>query len=216
MIKRLSLILISALIVLNSCSLIKFKTESPQPDSPRTFTIPPIENYTERVTKKPFGIKVSPDDSPVQPEKFTGFHTGVDFEIFENETDIDVDIFAICTGELILKRLVSGYGGVVMQKCEINEDDYTVLYGHLDLDSVEAEIGDSIKEADLIGVLGDGYSDETDGERKHLHLGIHKGLELELRGYVGSEEELEGWVDPLIILISTCTVDEAVEEILGH
>lgn len=200
--KRLSLILIFALILFNSCSFIKFKTEIPPLETPsQTFIIPPIENYAERVSKKPFGIKITPDDSPVQPEKFTGFHTGTDFEIFENETDIDMDIFAICPGELILKRFVSGYGGVIVQKCEIHGANFTVLYGHLDLDSIEAEIGDLINEADLIGILGDGYSNETDGERKHLHLGIYKDdEEMNLRGYVESEEELEGWVDPMLVL----------------
>ena len=145
--------------------------------------------------KKPFGIKITPNDSPVQPEKFTGYHTGVDFEIFENETDIDVDIFAICPGELILKRFVSGYGGVIVQKCEIHGANFTVLYGHLDLAGVAFETGDLIREADLIGVLGDEYSEETDGERKHLHLGIHRGAGIDIRGYVQNESELENWID---------------------
>src|SRR5579863_6635904 len=40
----------------------------------------PISGGLSRVTKKPFGIYVTPQNSPVQPEKFTGFHTGIDFE----------------------------------------------------------------------------------------------------------------------------------------
>ncbi|NTU99252.1 hypothetical protein HGA64_04600 [Candidatus Falkowbacteria bacterium] len=42
--------------------------------------VPPISDALSRVTKKPFGIKVSPKNSSVSPERFTGYHTGVDFE----------------------------------------------------------------------------------------------------------------------------------------
>jgi hypothetical protein len=30
--------------------------------------------------KKPFGIYITPENSPVQPENFTGYHTGIDVE----------------------------------------------------------------------------------------------------------------------------------------
>ncbi len=39
---------------------------------------------------------------------------------------------------------------------------------------------------------------ETDGERKHLHLGIHKGTVVDLRGYVDSELDLKNWINPEI------------------
>src|SRR5438105_13240780 len=39
----------------------------------------PLENAQTRVTKKFFGTKVSPGNSPVTPERFSGYHTGVDF-----------------------------------------------------------------------------------------------------------------------------------------
>ena len=51
----------------------------------RTFTeiIPPTEpepigQTEERITKKPFGIKISPENSPISPERFSGYHTGID------------------------------------------------------------------------------------------------------------------------------------------
>lgn len=155
----------------------------------------PISRANERVTKKPFGLKVSPADSPVSPEKFAGYHTATDFETFDNEQNVDVDIFAICTGPLKLKRFATGYGGVIVQECVINDEDVTVVYGHLKLSSIKAEINDLLSMGEKIGVLGDGFSDETDGERKHLHLGIHKGKEINILGYVQSESELEEWVD---------------------
>jgi len=49
-------------------------------------------------------------------------------------------------------------------------------------------------------VLGDHESAETDGERKHLHFGIHKGSDIDMRGYVAIEEELENWIDPQTVI----------------
>lgn len=41
----------------------------------------PLTDAAARITKKPFGIFITPQNSPVQPERFSGFHTGTDFEI---------------------------------------------------------------------------------------------------------------------------------------
>lgn len=160
----------------------------------------PISRSLERVTKKQFGIKVSPNDSPVQPEKFSGYHTGVDFEIFPEEVDVDVEIYAICDGSVIFKNHVNGYGGVVIQECVLQNKNVTVLYGHLKLEGIAPKLNQNIKEGGLLGILGKGFSNETDGERKHLHLAIHKGKSINLRGYVGSSNLLEEWIDPLLFL----------------
>lgn len=45
----------------------------------------PLMGPEERITKKPFGVFVTPQNSPVNPERFRGYHTGTDFEVFENE-----------------------------------------------------------------------------------------------------------------------------------
>jgi hypothetical protein len=37
--------------------------------------VAPLDRASGRVTKKPFGIFVTPQNSPVQPERFRGFHT---------------------------------------------------------------------------------------------------------------------------------------------
>jgi len=168
----------------------------------RTFTeiIPPIEpqptGQTEkRITKKPFGIKISPENSPISPERFSGYHTGIDYEIFENEQNIDVEVFAICSGKLLRKERISGYGGVVIQECELEGQPATVLYGHIQLNSVEQELGEHIFLGDPLALLGEAFSKDTDNERKHLHLGIHKGVIIDIRGYVQNESELENWID---------------------
>jgi murein DD-endopeptidase MepM/ murein hydrolase activator NlpD len=155
----------------------------------------PISKWQQRITKKPFGIEVSPQNSPVSPEKFSGFHNAVDFEILEGETDTDVEVFAICKGSLLQKRTATGYGGLVVQECKINGQPVTVNYGHLRLLSVKQKIGDMVEAGELLGVLGTGYSKETDGERKHLHLGLHKGGSPDIRGYVQKENELSQWLD---------------------
>lgn len=157
----------------------------------------PIDNAVERVTKKPFGIYIAPQTSPIQPERFLGYHTGTDFEIFDGEQDDDVIIKAICSGSVLEKKYVSGYGGVLVQSCNIDNQPVAVLYGHLKLDSIGPNKGDSIGSGQKIAVLGQGNSQETDFERKHLHLAIHKGRGINYRGYVSAEKELSDWLDPM-------------------
>jgi hypothetical protein len=69
-----------------------------------------------------------------------------------------------------------------------------VLYGHLSLAKSLAVINQTYDGGDNIAVLGQGFSAETDGERKHLHLGIHKGSAIDYRGYVSSSSMLDGWI----------------------
>lgn len=157
----------------------------------------PLSSALERVTEKPFGIKVSPKSSLVSPERFSGYHAGVDFEIFPGEENSDVSVSAVCPGPLLEKRIVSGYGGVSIQKCSIENAAVTVLYGHLKLSSVERLAGDELSAGEKIGVLGKGYSAQTSGERKHLHFGIHRGSKISYLGYVQSESKLLDWIDAM-------------------
>ena len=157
----------------------------------------PLNNVLGRVTKKPFGIYITPKNSPVTPEKFIGWHTGADFEIFSGEENKDVQVSAICGGKLLVKEFGRGYGGMLVQACDINSQPATIVYGHLKLESVAFKVGDDIAAGAIIGVLGKGYTNETDYERKHLHLGIRKGSAVDTRGYVAAESELINWIDPI-------------------
>lgn len=157
----------------------------------------PIDKGLDRVTKKTFWLQVSPKNSPVSPEKFSGYHTGTDFETFDTEKDTAISIKAICTGPLLLKKWATGYGGVAVQKCELDKELVTVVYGHLKLESIVANINAELKTGDMIGVLGKWYSSETNGERKHLHLSIHKWSGVNIRGYVATNGELVQWFDPM-------------------
>jgi hypothetical protein len=155
----------------------------------------PLRQAEKRITKKPFGIKISPENSPISPERFSGYHTGIDYEIFENEQNIDVEVFAICSGKLLKKERVSGYGGALIQECELEGQPAIVLYGHIELNSVEQNPGDYVLLGDPLALLGEAFSRDTDGERKHLHIGIHKGTAMNVRGYVQNELELKNWID---------------------
>jgi murein DD-endopeptidase MepM/ murein hydrolase activator NlpD len=164
--------------------------------------VAPLKNFATRVTKKPFGIQITKADSPVQPERFAGYHTGTDFEMLPGEEEAMLPVQAICTGPVLVARQADGYGGVMVQSCVIDGEAVTVLYGHLafTLSSIQIIPGTHLEAGQTFATLGTAFSDETDGERQHLHLGIHKGTAAVLAGYVQTEKELDAWIDPMTIL----------------
>jgi murein DD-endopeptidase MepM/ murein hydrolase activator NlpD len=166
-------------------------------DKPAAALTAPLGRVSDRVTKKPFGIYITPATSPVEPEKFQGYHTGVDFETFAEEQTSDVSVKAVCTGKLLVKRTASGYGGVAVQSCALNDQAVTIVYGHMRLASISAQVGEILQAGQQIGLLGTGFSSETDGERKHLHLGIHKGTAINIAGYVADKASLNNWLNIL-------------------
>jgi hypothetical protein len=156
----------------------------------------PLTNAPSRITKKPFGLKVTLKNSPVSRERFSGYHVGADLEIFPDERDAIVPVRVVCSGPLRMKKWATGYGGVAVQQCELFEGAVTVVYGHLNIDSIRGVVGDALHAGDEVGVLGKGFSKETDQERKHLHLGIHKGEAIVILGYVQDAASISDWIDP--------------------
>ncbi|MBU1119228.1 M23 family metallopeptidase [Patescibacteria group bacterium] len=154
----------------------------------------PVDEFDARITKKPFGIFITPSNSPVQSERFSGYHTGVDVEY--DDVSEDVSVNAIADGTVVFSGWVNGYGGVTVLQHMIDGQSVQAVYGHLDPDSLLTE-GTTVKEGESIGVLGEGGTSETDSERKHLHFALYSGNDLNLRGYVQSEGELEKWIDPV-------------------
>lgn len=165
------------------------------PSTKNSNLVSPISNASSRITLKPFGIYVTPKNSPVSPERFTGYHTGTDFETLPDEQNIDVVISAMCDGKLLRAGTASGYGGYAVESCIVAGQNVTIVYGHLRATSISKKVGDSLKAGESFAKLGKGYSSETDGERKHLHLGIVKGKAVNIKGYVSSKEALKGWLD---------------------
>jgi len=159
-----------------------------------------------REIKKPFGIFITPEASPIQLERFAGYHTGTDFEISDDEIDADVMVHALCDGSVISKGFVRGYGGVLIQNCIIDGEAVTVLYGHLNIDTIQIGVGEVLQASDDVGLLGDDNSKQTDFERKHLHIGVHRGKNKNVRGYVQKKENVNDWID-------VCTVVDCVIEL---
>jgi len=163
----------------------------------------PLDQPTQRITKKFFGTYVTPKYSPVQPERFTGYHTGLDFETFANEAKLDVPVVAACSGQVRAVQTVSGYGGVLVQQCVVEGQTVSALYGHLRLSSVTVKVGTTLNAGTKFAVLGTGFSSETSGERKHLHFSLHKGTAIVWKGYVSTKGALVDWFDPLLYLSKT-------------
>jgi len=155
----------------------------------------PISNSIERATKKPFGIYITPSNSPIKPERFSGYHTGIDFEIFPKEEELNISVYAVCDGKLLRKTTINGYGGVIVLGCVHEGEPITIVYGHIKLTSIKTVVGQRLLKGQPIAVLGKGFSTETGGERKHLHLGVHKGPEINFRGYVQNSSGLNDWLD---------------------
>lgn len=156
--------------------------------------IKPIDQFDARITKKSFGTYSTPQNSPVSPERFTGFHTGVDVE-YGDKPGEDIPVRAIADGEVVLSRTADGYGGVMVIRHTVEGKPLLALYGHLDPATMK-KLGTAIEQGDQLGILGDGNTSETDGERKHLHFSVQKGTTVTIRGYVSSEDQLSGWQDP--------------------
>lgn len=157
----------------------------------------PISRPQDRTTKKIFGTYVEPGNSVVTPERFKGYHTGLDFETFPDEKDAEVVISAVCAGKVLQARTASGYGGVLVQSCEFESEPITIVYGHLKAKAFSVKVGQLLEVGQRIGVLGKGGSSETDGERKHLHLGIHRGAAVSILGYISTKSRLTDWIDPV-------------------
>lgn len=156
----------------------------------------PIKNFTTNQTKKVFGQYITPATSPVQPERFTGYHTGVDIEISPSDLNKAVPVYSIYVGKVRYVGYVSGYGGVIVIQYTLNGQVVTALYGHIKLASATVKVGQTVKKGQELAILGKAYSVETDGERKHLHFAIHRGVTIDFRGYVQNKSELTAWIDP--------------------
>lgn len=162
----------------------------------------PIENGASRETPLRFGLYVTPDpaQNPIDPpERFTGWHTGTDFEIEDFEKDRDVEVYAVCGGKVRFSGFAAGYGGALVQQCTLKGEPVNVIYGHLSTQGLPLE-GETLAQGQKIGVLGADRSTDTDGSRKHLHLTIHRGTELVMFGYVQTEAELKNFIDPQTVL----------------
>lgn len=87
----------------------------------------------------------------------------------------------------------------MQQSCILDGEDIIVLYGHLAISGLTRDAV-TVKAGDTIGRLGAAHTPDTDGNRKHLHLGIHRGTKAVMLGYVQTEAELKDFIDPATVL----------------
>ena len=162
----------------------------------------PMAGYTTHKTLKTFGQFI-PESAG---DRFKGYHTGDDIEV--SDIAIEVPVYAITNAVVVNKQQVSGYGGMLILGFTDNGVTYHMLYGHLNLASVNAKIGEQVLAGQQLGVLGEDRSTETDGERKHLHFGLFpfNGTEL-IAGYVQDDAQLSNWVDPSTFLRDRQAID---------
>ncbi len=158
----------------------------------------PLPKASSRPTPLHFGLHVTPESehNPIDPpERFTGYHAATDFEILRGEENDEIPVYAVCAGPIIFSGFSEGYGGLITQYCNLKSQDVTIIYGHLSVDSLVPS-GTKAETGAMLGILGAAQSSDTDGSRKHLHLGIAKGHGSEVRGYVQDESELDLFLDP--------------------
>jgi hypothetical protein len=144
----------------------------------------PVENYVNNRHVKAFGEYIE--------DRFVGFHVADDLEFADVAGEVSVS--AIANGTVVQAEFVSGYGGLVRIEHSIDGEKITALYGHLDLKSVNLEIGESVVKGQELGFLGDHESAETDGERKHLHFGLYEGNQIRINGYEARENAVKSWL----------------------
>lgn len=159
----------------------------------------PLDQTLQRQQNKKFGQYIDSNfyinTGNLYPTKYTGYHAGTDLEIFSDEINKPVPVYAITDGQIKYYGQVSGYGGLLLLQIP---DNLTVLYGHLKLSQNLVKAGDTVKAGQTIAYLGDAFSSETGGERKHLHLAIYKGNDNYFKGYELNLTDLESrWINPL-------------------
>ena len=103
-------------------------------------------------------------------------------------------VFAITDGVVVRSGWVSGYGGMVAISHIINNEPHIAIYGHLDPNQLP-KLGEVVSTRQKIGILGYGFTTETDNERKHLHFAVHKGSTINVAGYVQDKTQLDNWVN---------------------
>lgn len=161
----------------------------------------PVDTFN--LTYKGFGEYIE--------DRFNGYHVAIDLEA-EGE---DVPVYAMADGEIVYRDSVSGYGGVVLVRHDVFDEPLTAIYGHIDISSVEGEVGDRVERGQQIAVLGEGGTQETDGERTHLHFAVYEGEEIRLQGYEAEASAVDAWLNPYDVLIEYAGLERVSEPLDG-
>ncbi len=162
----------------------------------------PMDKYFDRQSVKGFGQFIDDNfykgkESLFPFNRFYGYHTGVDLDTSSSEKNQKSPVFSIYSGTITHIGDLSGYGGVILEK--LDGENATALYGHVKISNLPVKVGDHITSDKpfILTYLGDEFSSETSGERKHLHFGIHKGSDLYFHGHERDLTTLNSqWYNP--------------------
>jgi murein DD-endopeptidase MepM/ murein hydrolase activator NlpD len=178
----------------------------------------PMDDYYKRQTVKGFGENIDENfykgkESLFPYNRFYGFHTAIDLEVFPDEIEKKVPVYAVSSGMITYIGTLSGYGGVILEK--LDDESTTVLYGHVKIKDVPFQTGDRVgvyQDPVILTYLGDQFSPETSKERKHLHIGIYRGTDLYFTGHERTRAQLDKkWYDPNVFLKAKGAMDPKPE-----
>ena len=150
----------------------------------------PIEGYAERRTFNAFG--------EYSQGSLQGYHVGDDIEYTDTIGD-SIPVFSIAEGVVARLGNVSGYGGVIMVTHRIDGKELNAIYGHIDASSTGLEVGERVEKGQFLAGLGAHESEQTDGERKHLHFALYDPMRFSntpINGYELQEERISLWINP--------------------
>ncbi len=121
----------------------------------------PTDKTRSRITSG-FGMRVGRSGRPT-------FHAGVDFLGAKGDP-----VYAVAAGTVVAvfpdqgaPRSTSGYGNVVAID---HGDGWWTVYAHLDRSSVQ--VGQPIREGELVGVVGNSSNGKFRGMGAHLHFEV--------------------------------------------
>lgn len=150
------------------------------------------------IVQKGFGMYVK--------DRFNGYHVGLDIEIPTEKLPPEdakiIPVTAIADGIVLEVKQVSGYGGVIVIKHQVELLKPTAVYGHIDFSSARFAVGDFVKKGEVIAFLGEDKTNETDGERQHLHFALYDDNgdvenPVHIQGYESRVADVDNWINPL-------------------
>ena len=111
----------------------------------------------------PFGWRTHPVTHQKQ-----SWHQGIDLAIKPNT---NVKVLASADGKVIRVGKLGTYGNVVMIQHKINGKRMDTNYAHLKDGSMTVKVNQTVKQGDVIGIMGNTGSSTA----HHLHFEIHNG-----------------------------------------
>lgn len=153
---------------------------------PASNIVLPVAEYGKRKNLKIFGEYIQ--------DRFTGYHVADDIEF--TDTEADTPVVAMADGEVEVVQFAAGYGGMIKIKHQIDGKTIHSIYGHIALESAKVKAKDPVKAGQFLANLGKNNSEESDGERKHLHFSLYAGDENRINGYEPEASSVKKWINP--------------------